>query len=325
MSKFADLLAKFDPKAKKKEEPKKQSNIKNEKSEGNKSMGQKPKIEESKNKNSFAERLKFFQNSQQPKKEGKAKVLEQTKKENIMPKTITSKPIKEQPKKEEKKDDKKEQKETSSFPNGIKNMNSDSPKKEEIQPKQEINNQNNSIGDKIKNLNKNEEKNLPKKEEPKKMGNLASRINFFNNNNQAKKEVPKEQPKKLNKISDKSKNMFEKNETTSTASIKPSPAPAFQNKISQMSEMFKNRGIGPGVHRPSMMIKMPQGFGIGKESQGDGSSGDESSTKNDEDIIKDIVDTNKEGYDPSANLQKYLDAVVIQKYKKKRRKTIFLA
>lgn len=226
-------------------------------------------------------------------------------------------------------------------------MNSDSSKKEEVsQPKQEI---------------KIEEKNPPKKEEPKKMGKIwANRINCFNNNNQTKKEVHKEEPKKPNNLIGKAKNIYTKNEITSGAlkaqkplsiipeypslqennhsnninpnkinvmtsgtSIKPSTDNGnFKNKLNKISEMFKNRD-GPGGKRPSMMLKMPQAFGFENESKGYGNSRFEDQKI--DDIIKEEPDIMKDGYDPAANIQKNLDCVVIQKYKKKRRKTVFVA
>ena len=104
-------------------------------------------------------------------------------------------------------------------------------------------------------------------------------------------------------------------------SSKPSPAPgSFGSKLNQMNEMFKNKGFernGPGGHRPSMMIGMPETFKFGKGGPSTGGSGGGGKTTG---IITEEPDKMKPGYDPAANLQKTLDSVVVVKKDKKKKK-----
>ena len=82
------------------------------------------------------------------------------------------------------------------------------------------------------------------KEEAKKTSSIADRFKNIQSAEIPKKEPPKEEPRKTNTIGDKIKNMGGNNTTTSSAT-KPSPAPgSFGSKLSQMSEMFKNKGMG---------------------------------------------------------------------------------
>ena len=235
----------------------------------------------------------------------------------------------EQPKKEEKEHPKVEPKKTNSIANRIKNMAStEQPIKEEKEPP---------------------------KEEPKKTSSIADRIKNMNNVEQPKKEEHKEEPSKPNPFADRIKNMGGNTApSTSSASAnlnlqstksapikqitntgssnatkpdtgikKPKPAPAagtFGSKLSQMNEMLKNKGFdrgGPGGHRPSMMIGMPQNFKFGKGGPSMGGSG---GSANNADIIAEEPDKMKAGYDPAANLEKTLDSVVVVKKDKKKKK-----
>ena len=102
-------------------------------------------------------------------------------------------------------------------------------------------------------------------------------------------------------------------------SSKPSPAAgSFGSKLSQMNEMFKNKGLernGPGGQRPSMMMGMPQSSKFGKGGGAGNSSGGGTSG-----IINEEPDKMRPGYDPAANLEKTLDAVVVVKKDKKKKK-----
>ena len=122
----------------------------------------------------------------------------------------------------------------------------------------------------------------------------------------------------LNLISTKSAPIKEISNTTKPDSgiSKPKPAPGtFGSKLSQMNEMFKNKG-GPG-HRPTMVMGMPQSFKFGKGGPSMGSSGGDSNNAN---IITEEPDKMKAGYDPAANLEKTLDSVVVVKKDKKKKK-----
>ena len=221
---------------------------------------------------------------------------------------------------------------TNSIADKIKNMTGEKPK-EEIKKTNT-----NSIADKIKNMKSCE---IPKKEEPKKTSNIADRIKNLNST-----EIPKkEEPKKTNNFADRIKNMEGKSatkqenqkpaipkrgsvfnpnpmafkqekkaETTTNTGNQPM---SFGNKLNKLNEMFKNKGFGPkppGGHRPSMILGMPQNFKFGKQMPG--SSIESKKTE----IIMEEPDKMKPGYDPSANLQKTLDSVVIVKKDKKKKK-----
>jgi hypothetical protein len=85
-----------------------------------------------------------------------------------------------------------------------------------------------------------------------------------------------------------------------------------------MSEMFKNKGFernGPGGHRPSMMVGMPQNYKFGKGTEGGNSGGGSANG-----IINEEPDKMRPGYDPAANLEKTLDSVVVVKKDKKKKK-----
>ena len=93
----------------------------------------------------------------------------------------------------------------------------------------------------------------------------------------------------------------------------------FASKLSQMNEMFKNQGAAPGQrHRFSVIIK-PGKFNINKDS----SEGLKKTDSSNLGIITEEPDKMKEGYDPSENLQKTLDTVVIKKNKKKKKPSTF--
>ena len=187
-----------------------------------------------------------------------------------------------------------------------------------------------------------------KKEEPKKIGPVVfppakesqkeepKKINIFENkgkniasNNPAFSSKPVPTTKPLSSIPEQPKpqKSFQASSTTTgntkrtETSSKPSPAAgSFGSKLSQMNEMFKNKGLernGAGGHRPSMMIGMPQNFKFGKGGPSSGSSG--GGGKN-SDIINEEPDKMKPGYDPAANLQKTLDSVVVVKKDKKKKK-----
>ena len=95
------------------------------------------------------------------------------------------------------------------------------------------------------------------------------------------------------------------------------PAPnSFSNKLQFMNQMFKNRGVPNPGKRPSMNVGMPSTFKFGKG--GGGLNFAQKSLTND--IIMEEPDKMKAGYDPSANLQKTLDSVIVVKKGKKKKK-----
>ena len=91
----------------------------------------------------------------------------------------------------------------------------------------------------------------------------------------------------------------------------------FGTKLSQMSEMFKNKGIKPGQHRPSMLVGMPENFKFGNSGPILGGPKRPGASC---EIINEEPDKMKPGYDPAENLQKTLSAVVVVKKDKKKKK-----
>ena len=213
--------------------------------------------------------------------------------------------------------------------------NNEPPKKEEKEPPKEEVKKPNSIADRIKNMKsgeppKKEEKEKPK-EEAKKTSSIADRIKNMTSNEQANDEI-----KKTSSVQIKFPRTVGKNSTDSSSqqllttksntinppsnigakktTKQPAVPGSFSSKLSQMSEMFKNKGMGKTGHRPSMLIGMPQNFKFGQNSGG--SKGSVQSN----DIITEEPDKMKAGYDPAANLQKTLDSVVVVKKDKKKKK-----
>ena len=91
---------------------------------------------------------------------------------------------------------------------------------------------------------------------------------------------------------------------------------AFASRLNQMNEMFKKQAEGGGLSRRFSAVNPTGKYGQPKET-----GGWKNTNSNNLGIINEEPDKMKAGYDPSANLQKTLDkVVVIQKNKKKKKK-----
>ena len=91
---------------------------------------------------------------------------------------------------------------------------------------------------------------------------------------------------------------------------------AFASRLNQMNEMFKKQAGGGGLSRRFSAVNPTGKYGQPKEI-----GGWKNTNSNNLGIINEEPDKMKAGYDPSANLQKTLDkVVVIQKNKKKKKK-----
>ena len=184
-----------------------------------------------------------------------------------------------------------------------------------------------------KESNKNEE-NTKQKEDTK--NKIAERIKMMQGGSNTKKDEKKEPPKKLNSLNDRIKAFNEqpKKEEKKTSQVvqnsdtlKKIPNKIdtskfggdFASKLSQMNEMFKNQGADPALrHRYSLVPKHGK-YNINKEPSGELKNKESSNLG----IITEEPDKSKEGYDPSTNLQKTLDAVVVKKNKKKKKPPTF--
>ena len=180
-----------------------------------------------------------------------------------------------------------------------------------------------------------------KKEPPKKLNSLNDRIKAFNE--QPKKEEKKEEKDKdkekekdketdekskgNNKVLDRLKKARTSQVVQNSDTLKKIPNKIdtskfggdFASKLSQMNEMFKNQGADPALrHRYSLVPKHGK-YNINKEPSGELKNKESSNLG----IITEEPDKSKEGYDPSTNLQKTLDAVVVKKNKKKKKPPTF--
>ena len=195
------------------------------------------------------------------------------------------------------------------------------------------------------------------KNEGKKSISMQDRLKLFSNQNTKKDEKPvekikitenKETPNKEEKEKEKEKPKIEKpkstnpfadkyNKSHSNPLIQKEPKEdttkrlsqtkmdqskfggAFASRLNQMNEMFKKQAQGGGYkHRFSAVVPTGKyGIGIQKDARGDWRN----SNSNNLGIISEEPDKMKAGYDPSANLRKTLDSVVVvQKNKKKKKK-----
>ena len=126
----------------------------------------------------------------------------------------------------------------------------------------------------------------------------------------------KEEPKKVNQFIEKNK--LKKEETAKPETSKASSEKlglSFADKMKKMNELFKNQPIQGGAYRHRKTVNIPSSklerFGW----RGSGS--------NNLGIIAEEPDKMKPGYDPSANLEKTLDSVVVNKRKRKMTRAVF--
>ena len=138
----------------------------------------------------------------------------------------------------------------------------------------------------------------------------------FNNLKKVEKEVPKNEPKRISTFQEKI------NKTNNIGTIKKDDisksnnafnrlGSGFADRLKQMNVLFKNQGKDSDKRRGHSMIVTSSKMGIGGgnwKNPGSTNLG----------IINEEPDKMKPGYDPSAHLQKRLDAIVVTKNKIKK-------
>ena len=137
----------------------------------------------------------------------------------------------------------------------------------------------------------------------------------FNNLKKTEKEPLKKEPKRISNFQDKINKTNNIGTIKKEDSAKPNNAfnrlgSGFADRLKQMNVLFKNQGKDPDKRRGhSVMVTSKMGIDRGNwRNAGSNNLG----------IIHEEPDKMKPGYDPSANLQKRLDAIVVTKNKRKK-------
>ncbi len=206
-------------------------------------------------------------------------------------------------------------------------------KNEEKQKEEETHKRVNPVSERLKQMqNENNKNNIAKKQEKvhvkfnepnkKEMDDNSKNIRNIvgiNNIKKEDKDLPKVEPKKINPFFEKNNKINNLNTIKKEEKLKPLAANnkfgfGFADKLKHMNELFKNQGKdsqrrGHSVMAPSSRL----GFGNSRHNWKDAGS-------NNLGIINEEPDRMKPGYSPTANLQKKLDKIVVDK--RKRKKTI---
>jgi hypothetical protein len=141
-------------------------------------------------------------------------------------------------------------------------------------------------------------------------------IGAFNNLKKVEKEPPKPKPNRISTFQEKNNivnniSTIKKDDNSKPSSGNNKFSFGFGERLKQMNSLFKNQGKDMDKRRGHSMMVTHSKMGFGQGNWKNVGS-------NDLGIINEEPDKMKPGYDPSVNLQKKLDVIVVKKDKRKK-------